>query len=611
MFKRLLALIPCAVLLAACGSGGDDHTPTIGDPNTPPPTTNPPPSGPTIGSVVVQTSSPQISSNGSATAEITAYVRGASNQFLEEVPVTFSSTSGGLTITQGTTDAGGIARATLIPAGDPANRSITVTATAGTISGTVIVDVVGTQLSISGPSSLAQNDVGNYVVSLLDSGGGGISGRTINLASARSNTLSATSVTTNAAGQGTFTMTAANGGADTITATSLGLTATHATSVSVDQFAFSTPAANAEVALNTPTPVTVRWAQAGVPQVGQTVTFASTRGTLSASTAVTNGAGDATVSVQSTNAGFGTLSASAAGGITTQRTIEFVASTPATIEVQASPFTIATQESSTITAVVRDATNNPVKNQTVVFSLSDVTGGQLSVASAVTDSQGRAQSTYTAGSATSATNGVVVTASVQGSAVTPDTAAITVGRREVFISLGTGNEITEPNTAQYEIEYAVQVTDASGTGVANTALTLEILSLDYRKGSRTFVQGSGWQTPSNTVCADEDVDRDGILDTGEDLNGSGRIEAGNIATVTPRNVTTDANGFALVKVVYPQEYSVWVNARLSAATAVQGSEFARSVTFLLPGLASDFNSATTSPPGVVSPFGVNACTTPN
>lgn len=599
MLKRLLALIP-VFLLAACGSGGDDHTPTVGDPNTPPP-----PTGPVVGSITLQTSSPQISSNGSATADITAYVRDPNNQFIEGVDIVFGSSSGGLTVVQGTTDASGVARATLNPAGDPTNRTITVTAQAGTVTGSVTVDVTGSQLSLSGPTSLAQTDTGAYSVSLLDSGGTGISGTAIAVVSSRGNTLSATTLTTNASGQATFTLTAANGGQDTITATGLGLTATHTVDVSVDEFSFVTPAADAEIPLNTPQTVTVGWSQAGVPQVNQTINFASTRGTLSAASATTNASGEATITIQSTNAGFGAISASGAGGITTQRTVEFVAVTPSTIDVQASPFTIATQESSVISAVVRDAQGNLVKNQTVVFSLDDVTGGQLSVASATTDSQGRVQTTYTASSATSATNGVVVTGTVQGTAIS-DTAAITVGRREVFIALGTGNEIEEPNPAQYSITYAVQVTDASGNGVADTPLTLEILSLDYRKGVRTFANGT-WTTPSNIVCADEDLDRDGILDAGEDLNGSGRIEAGNIATVTPRNVTTDDNGFALVEVIYPQEHAYWVNVRLSATTAVQGSEFARSVSFLLPGSADDFNDQNNAPPGSTSPFGVQAC----
>ena len=67
-----------------------------------------------------------------------------------------------------------------------------------------------------------------------------------------------------------------------------------------------------------------------------------------------------------------------------------MATTPASIDVQPSAFAIATGQSSTLVAVVRDAPGNLVKNQTVVFTLVDVTGGTLSVGSAVTDSQGRA-----------------------------------------------------------------------------------------------------------------------------------------------------------------------------------------------------------------------------
>jgi len=48
-----------------------------------------------------------------------------------------------------------------------------------------------------------------------------------------------------------------------------------------------------------------------------------------------------------------------------------------------------------------------------------------------------------------------------------------------------------------------------------------------------------------------------------------------------------------------------------ARAAVQGTEFARSTTFLLPGTTNDFGNQTTAPPGFVSPFGVNACSVNN
>ena len=71
-----------------------------------------------------------------------------------------------------------------------------------------------------------------------------------------------------------------------------------------------------------------------------------------------------------------------------------------------------------MTATVRDAANNFVKNQTVNFVLTDVSGGSLSVAQAVTNSQGQAKTFYNASNATSAANGVRVDATVQGTAVT-------------------------------------------------------------------------------------------------------------------------------------------------------------------------------------------------
>ena len=40
---------------------------------------------------------------------------------------------------------------------------------------------------------------------------------------------------------------------------------------------------------------------------------------------------------------------------------------------------------------------------------------------------------------------------------------------------------------------------------------------------------------------------------------------------------------------------------------MQGTEFRRSTSFLLPGLAADFSNQGISPPGPISPFGVNAC----
>ena len=101
----------------------------------------------------------------------------------------------------------------------------------------------------------------------------------------------------------------------------------------------------------------------------------------------------------------------------------------------------------------------------------------------------------------------------------------------------------------------------------------------------------------------------------EDFNGNGRIEAGNIATVSAQGggnmVTTNSSGFALVDLFYPQEYAYWLEVTLEAQAAVQGTEYSARSTFVLPGSAQDFSNEDVAPPGLYSPFGTDgACATP-
>jgi hypothetical protein len=64
-------------------------------------------------------------------------------------------------------------------------------------------------------------------------------------------------------------------------------------------------------------------------------------------------------------------------------------------------------------------------------------------------------------------------------------------------------------------------------------------------------------------------------------------------------------------VFYPQEYAYYLDVLLSASTTVQGTEYVRTSRFALPGIASDFNSLNTAPPGPVSPFGrATSCSNP-
>jgi len=606
-FKLIPALF--AMALAACGGGDDAFTGGGGgggNANT------------GVAALTLLTSSPTIPSDGSAPAQISAFARNSSNQFVANVPVIFTASSGGLQITQNVTDDNGLATATLSAAGDPTNRTITVTAVSGAATATLNINVEGTTLIVQGPQALALGQQGSFTATLRDAGNDPITGRTLTVASQRSNTLSAASVTTDTNGQASFTMTVANSGSDTITVSGIGLSATQTVAVNSDSFRFTSPAASTEVPLNTPQSFSVTWTVNGTPVVGQVVNFSTTRGTVTPTSIATNASGVATASVTATNAGGGVITATS-GANSTTLPLEFVALTPNSIEAQASSFAIATGQSSTVTAVVRDATGNLVKNQNIDFTLADVTGGTLSVGTAVTDSQGRAQTVYTASSTTSANGGVVITARVRGTAITDDV-ALTVARREVFISLGTGNEIAEPTPSRYEIEYVVQVTDSNGNGVPNVPVSMRLLSYKYFKGYRVAGPNS-WLTQYTVTastsfigagCDDEDVDRDGTLDPGEDFNGNGLIDAGNVALVSPANVQTNADGFVNVRVSYPQEYAYYLQVDLSASTTVQGTEYVRTNRFMLPGSSGDFSNLQNGPPGPFSPFGIAAsCSDPD
>ncbi len=607
-----VAVFAALTVLSACGGSEDPFVTSTTTATSP---------AASVASLQLTTSTPTLPSDGSATATITAYALDSGNRFLANVPVTFSTSSGGLSFslsgsaTTPVTSTSGAATATLSTPDDPENRTITVTATAGSQTATVTVAVTGTRLSIQGAAALVIGETATYTVALINSANVGIPNTTVKLSSAASNALSASTLTTDANGNATFTLTASNSGTDTLTASALNISAKQSVSVNADSFTFTTPASNANVNIGTSTPVTVHWLSNNTPVVGQTVSFATTRGTLSSPSAVTDANGNATVNISSTNAGGATLTATASGTATTQETIEFVATTAASIDLQPSQFTVAPAGQSTLTAVVRDAANNLVKNKTVTFSVQDVTGGTLSVASAVTDSEGTAQSVYTAGSTTSAQNGVVITATVQGTSVSTSV-DLTVATEALFVTIGTGNKvITNSASTQYSVVFAIQVNDANGAGVPNTAVSVSLWPTQYYKGYRIETPPSaptGWGTNVTASCANEDVNRNGILDPGEDLNGNGKLDPGSPALVTPQSVTTDSTGNASVTVEYPEQYAYYVQVQLTASATVQGTEYSASQTFVLEGAVADFDSLTVAPPGTDSPYGIaSVCTNPN
>jgi hypothetical protein len=615
--------VALAAILGLASCGGGDNT-----------ITSPPvdggPGGAAVATVTVLAASPQLPSDqtGFTTVQVTAQVKDAANAVLADVPVSFSATSGSLAVTQPTTTANGLAIAELSNGTNPGNRSITVTATAGGISGSVTIAVTGSTVTVTGPAALASGQLGAYTVSVKDSKGIGVPNTLVTVTSANGNAIAAPSLTTDATGNVSLTVNATVPGNDTLTVNALGQSATAPISISGDVFNFTSPAAGTEVQLAPATQaLTVRWTKSGVPQVGQTINFSTTRGTLTPASAVTDGNGDATVSVSATTAGPAVITATNPETTSTSRNIEFVATTPASIDLQASRLSLATGTQAELIAIVRDAASNLVKNQVVEFVIdTDITGGALSVGSAVTDSQGRASSVYTGGGSPSPANGVVIRAVVQGTAI-EDTVALTVAGQELFITLGTGNTIFEIGTATYAKEWVVIVTDVDGKPVANRPVTMSIRSRRYFKGELTYIDPSWRYAPGSPIrCENEDVNRNGILDVGEDFNGNGLLEPRNIASVvavpasasldepcgtepagTPASadVITNSQGRARVCVYYPQNFAEWVETTLTARAPVSGSEFSSSSVFVLDVSADDVDDENIAPPNRFSPFGTD------
>lgn len=505
----------------------------------------------TAAAITLLASSPQLGSSGSAVVTVTAIVKDGSNNLLPGVAVVFSADSGSLTVLQGTTDDSGQAIATLDPGGDFTNRTISVTATTGSLTSTVNVSVTGTGLAISGENAATLGDTTALIITLTDSDGDPISGKTVAVSSGLGNTLSAATLTTNSNGQAMVNVTAVNPGADTITASAQGATGAHTLTISGDQFSMTAPAVGADIDLGGCEPIQVGWQQNGAAVVGSAVTFSATRGTLysdaactaTATSAITNGSGVATMFVSSSNAGPSTLTAYVSGGPTTSRAVSFVATTAASIALQASPSTIGpndgsqtSEQQSTLTAVVRDASNNLVKGKAIRFTIiEDNSGGTLTTATATTDELGRASTTYVSSAATTAQNGVIIRATVEDNTTVTTTVSLTVAQSALFVRLGTGNLIQTVGQTQYDKKYTVIVTDASGNAAAGANVVLSVNPVAYTKGSYVY-SGTSWvqtafdATPAAIVgsdpqssanaCASEDVNENGILDPGEDINSN-------------------------------------------------------------------------------------------
>ena len=646
-----------------------------------------------VSSIRLIANSFQLGSEGNSNGVIiTAIVKDKSNNLVEGVEINFSADSGEIlpietletvevpvvdpldpganettTVTRGSkkTDESGRSQARLTTQSNADNRTITVTATVPSVTGEVLqdsltVNVVGTTLSIAGPSAVVINNEIALVISLRNSAGKGIAGQTLELTSQLGNLFDNPAPVTNALGQAEVILTASNAGIDTITASKAGADSGNLQLAISDSNFVITPVplpaphqercisleANedinnnrvldegedvnqngkldlgCQVPINLPAGVgqqiNIHWDEGGVNQVNEKIILSTTRGRLDNNeirTDLING--DASFTVfpgGDTGNALITIRAERPDGPSRQIALKFVAQEARTITIQANPAVIgvnlggATNEQSEIVAVVRDPENNLVFGKRVDFALNDISGGRLTQGSAITDDFGRATTVYIAGPSSSAANGVEITAQVADAPDVSKLATLTVAKRALFVTVGSGNELEKIDGRKYNVFHTVLVTDANGTPVSDAEVTLSVYPLLYSKGGTfSFECNLG----GSSCCPNEDQNRNGLLDQSdlltEDTNGNEQLDPGNVITVDNLVLTTDDTGFADFNVSYAIQYAQWITVEIIARASVAGSEGSNRLQ--LDTICLDADAVKNICP-IQNPFGVGECNQP-
>jgi hypothetical protein len=574
-------------------------------------------------------SSIQLASSGSDEIELIALIKDANNVLLEGVDVTFSANAGAsLQVTQATSAADGIARAILTTQNNAENRSIEVTARSGTFSEILNISVVGTGISVNGPPSVILGSNAEYTIFLSDSDGRGIANKMVQITSQNGNQFDSSELVTDEEGQVKVNYTANNSGIDMITASALNASGVLNISVQQDQFSF-TNVTSEDIPLGDLSTLKLTWLKENAPLQNGAITLTTTRGTLTTGSVTTDAEGNASFQISSNNAGRAVVSAQGKdtnGNIVNARAdVEFIAKNVNNIILSASPNSIGPSgQKSTVTAVLRDAAGNLVKGKTVNFNADDVSGGEISPASAVTDSNGLASTVYTSLNVTKE-NGITITAKEPESGVDA-VVNLTVANRAQFISIGTGNLIESPDETSYLKKFTVFVTDANSNPVSNVELTVtgtpvkytdllepnaEVGDPNYQVIRPAFYKGfwsafpsiedfEYWVAVRTIGCANEDVDSDGIEDPNENTNGDDGLTPVNIVSIDG-NVVTDENGQAIIELRYAKTFAAWGEIKITASTPVSGSESQASQFFTLSASSDDLRLDTTPPNN--NPFG--------
>lgn len=468
--------------------------------------------------VVLQISKDEITGNGVDSATLTATVKDQFDNEVNNLPVTFSSASSGLTLTPGVsnTNESGIAQATIagVAFGEQtvtaslANNGASDNKTVHFIGDTAAAKIIElTPVPDSIIAGTPQNSTGSVITAtVVDNNGFPVKGVTVNFTS-RTNSAEMTNggqAVTNEQGKATVTYTntrsSIESGArpDTVEASLENGNSTLSTSINVNADAstahltllhalFDTVSAGETTSLYIE--VKNNYGN-GVPQHQVTLSVSPSEGVTLSNNGIytTNYYGYFYASFTATKAGVYQVTATLDNGDSMQQTVTYVpnvANAEITLAASKDPVIADNNDLTTLTATVADTEGNAIANTEVTFTLPEDVRANFTLSDggkAITDTEGKAKVTLKGIKAGAHT----VTASMAGSKSGQLVVNFTADTLTAQVNLN----VTEDNFIANNIgmtKLQATVTDGNGNPFANEAVTFT-LPADV---SASFTLGQG------------------------------------------------------------------------------------------------------------------------
>lgn len=472
----------------------------------------------TSAQVVLQMSKDEITGNGVDNATLTATVKDQFDNEVNNLPVTFSSASSGLTLTPGVsnTNESGIAQATLagVAFGEQtvtaslANNGASDNKTVHFIGDTAAAKIIElTPVPDSIIAGTSQNSSGSVITAtVVDNNGFPVKGVTVNFTS-RTNSAEMTNggqAVTNEQGKATVTYTntrsSIESGArpDTVEASLENGSSTLSTSINVNadastahltllQALFDTVSAGDTT--NLYIEVKDNYGN-GVPQQEVTLRVSPSEGVTPSNNAIytTNHDGNFYASFTATKAGVYQVTATLENGDSMQQTVTYVpnvANAEITLAASKDPVIADNNDLTTLTATVADTEGNAIANTEVTFTLPEDVKANFTLSDggkAITDAEGKAKVTLKGTKAGAHT----VTASMTGG----KSEQLVVNFIADTLSAQVNLNVTEDNFIANNVGMTTlqaTVTDGNGNPLANEAVTFT-LPADV---SASFTLGQG------------------------------------------------------------------------------------------------------------------------